>query len=337
MSKIILHIGTHKTATTTIQNTFAANRAVLARHGLDYPELGRVPGHHGLVMKWLYLPEVYALTGGPEAAWARIGAMARAGRTVFLSSEEFSRGLPQPRVDFRELRRYLEPFAELQVVCTLRDQLSYLQSIYLEVSKKAVPPPWANFLAGALASGFGAGLFLDFGALDDHLRTGFARDEIRYVDFTAARSAPGGVLSAFLELAGTGLRPEALRPVDGGQANVSPDPLAAWAANQIALPQPASAKLLRLVEGALAEERGEGMRTTLYTRAEEARVLAHFAPLNARFSERIAAHTPGFCVTAPACAGRKLYREDLGPGFWLRIARRLHADKTRRVRAPAPA
>lgn len=327
MAKVILHIGTHKTATTTIQNTFAGNRALLARHGLDYPDLGRISGHHGLVMKWLYLPEVFAIAGGPEAAWTRIAAMAREGRTVFLSSEEFSRGLPLPRIDLAELRRYLAPFAEIQVVCTLRDQLSFLQSVYLEVSKKSAPPPWANFFANSLASGFGAGLFLDYSALDDHLRSAFARDEIRYVDFTAARAAPGGMLGTFLALAGTGLAPEALKPVDGGKANVSPDPLAVWAANQIAAPYPAGETLIALAAAALAEELAPDQRSTIYTRAEEMRLLAHFAPLNARFTERIAASQPGFALTAPPAAGRRLYRDEIGPGFWLRIARRLHAGR----------
>lgn len=325
-SRIILHIGTHKTATTTIQNTFAANRALLARHGLDYPTLNAVPGHHGLAMKWLCLPDVYALPGGAEAGWARVGALAQAGRTVFLSSEEFSRGLPAPGVDLAELRGFLAPFDEVRVLCTLRDQLSYLQSIYLELSKKSAPPPWARFLAGALETGFGAGLFLDFNALDDHLRSAFGREEIRYIDFTTARAGEGGVLGAVLAASGVALGAEALRQADGGRANVSPDPLAAWAANQIAMPGVAPAGLLALVEGALAEERG-ARRSTLYTREEEARLLARFAPLNARFSERIAASVPGFAVTAPAGGGGRLYRDDLGPGFWLRIARRLHGGR----------
>lgn len=326
-ARLILHVGTHKTATTTIQNTFAANRALLARHGVDYPKIGTVPGHHGLVTKWVRLPDVYALPGGPERAWERVGEMASPGRTVVLSSEEFSRGLPEPRVDFREARAILGKFDEVRVVCTLRDQLSYLQSIFLEVAKKQAPPPWAQFLVGALQTGFGAGLFLDFAALDDHLRQAFARDEITYLDYTSAQSGPGGMLGAMLALAGAGIAAEALAAVNGGRANVSPEPLASWAASQIAAPWAAPKELMALVAGAVHEELAPGQRTTIYTRAEELRMLAHFAPLNARFAERIGEAQPGFCVTAPAPGGRKLTREDLGPGFWLRIARRMHGPK----------
>lgn len=326
MARLILHIGTHKTATTTIQNTFAANRALLARHRLIYPELGRVAGHHGLAMQWLPLPAVYELPGGTAANWARVAALAREGGTVFLSSEEFSRGQPLPRVDLHDLRRRLAPFDQVEVLCTLRDQLSYLQSIYLEVSKKHVPPPWPTFLASSLASGYGAGLFLDFNALDDFLRGAFARAEIRYLDFATSQAAPGGILGEVLRQTGVGLAPGDLRPVDNGAANVSPDPLAAWAANQIASPYPTPPDLVALAEATLREDLPEGMRTTVYTRAEEGRLLAHFAPLNARFVDRVAEDDSGFRLTMAPPPRKRLYREDVGPAFWVRLARRLHAQ-----------
>lgn len=325
MARLVLHIGTHKTATTTLQNTFAANRALLAREGLIYPDLGRVAGHHGLVMEWLSLPQVYALPGGAAAAWERIAGLSGRPGVVFLSSEEFSRGLPLPRVDFATLRARLAAFGQVTVLCTLRDQLSYLQSIYLEVSKKHVPPPWPAFLAQALATGFGAGLFLDFAALDGFLQTAFAPQEIAYLDFTTVRRSPGGILGAALQAAGCDLPVASLKPVDGGAANVSPDPLAAWAANQIAAPHPVPEGLLALTTAALREDLAPDVRTTLYTRAEEARLLQHFAPLNARFAESLADRQPGFRITMAPPPARRMFREDVGPGFWLRVARRLHA------------
>lgn len=326
MARLVLHIGTHKTATTTLQDTFAANRALLAREGLIYPKIGQATGHHGLVMEWLALPPVYALPGGPAAAWGRIAALARGPGVVFLSSEEFSRGQPLPRVDFRALRQRLAGFEGVTVLCTLRDQLSYLQSIYLEVSKKQVPQPWSVFLAEALTTGYAAGLFLDFAALDGFLRTAFAPDEIRYLDFATARGAPGGILGAALQAAGCDLPAAALRQVEDGAANVSPDPLAAWAANQIAAPYPVSEALLALTTAALRADLDPAVRTTLYTRAEEVRLLQYVAPLNARFAESLAARQPGFRITMAPPPPRRMFREDVQPGFWLRVARRLHAD-----------
>lgn len=324
MSKVILHIGTHKTATTTIQNAFHANRDLLAAHGVDYPALGHTTGHHGLAMRWLPLPEVFSLPEGPQEAWTRLTAAPVPGRTLFLSSEEFSRGMPEPSVDLGELRGLLSRFDRVEVVCTLRDQRSYLQSIYLEVSKKQAPPPWPNFLAASLASGFGAGLFLDFAALDDHLRTAFAPDEITYIDYAGTARAPGGLPGRFLDLLGLPLTPADLAPgADGQLSNPSPDPLAAWIASQIAAPWPAPRSLVDEARSALRAEFGEGRPTTIYTRAEEMRLLARFASANARFSEAIAARQPGFALTAPP-PQPTIYREDVGPGPWIRMGRKLH-------------
>ena len=44
MARIVLHIGTHKTATTTIQNVFHRNATLLAQHGIVYPRLGTATG-----------------------------------------------------------------------------------------------------------------------------------------------------------------------------------------------------------------------------------------------------------------------------------------------------
>lgn len=324
MSKVILHIGTHKTATTTIQNAFHANRDLLAAHGVDYPALGHTTGHHGLAMRWLPLPEVFALPEGPQEGWARLTATPVRGRTLFLSSEEFSRGLPEPGVNLPDLRAILSRFDQVQVICTLRDQRSYLQSIYLEVSKKQAPPPWPNFLAASLASGFGAGLFLDFATLDDHLRTAFAPEEITYIDYAGASRAPGGLLGRFLALLDLPLTPADLAPGgDGQHANPSPDPLAAWIASQIAAPWAAPRALVEDAHAALRVDFGEERRTTIYTRAEEMRLLTRFAGPNARFSEAIAARQPGFALTAPPPCPT-IYREDVGPGPWIRMGRKLH-------------
>ena len=59
MARVVLHIGTHKTATTTLQDTLATNRALLAEQGIVYPSIGRATGHHTLATHWIDLPKVY--------------------------------------------------------------------------------------------------------------------------------------------------------------------------------------------------------------------------------------------------------------------------------------
>ena len=53
MSEILIHAGTHKTGTTTIQDTLRHNRARLKAARLVYPAIGRAAGHHLLAAEWL--------------------------------------------------------------------------------------------------------------------------------------------------------------------------------------------------------------------------------------------------------------------------------------------
>jgi hypothetical protein len=85
-------MGTHKTATTTLQDSCHANRALLAQHGVIYPALGRHTGHHGLLTDWIALSAAYQL---PEGGIGTLRSLATeyvdSDETLFLSSEEFSR------------------------------------------------------------------------------------------------------------------------------------------------------------------------------------------------------------------------------------------------------
>jgi hypothetical protein len=173
MSRIILHVGTHKTATTTLQDTCAANRRRLAAHGVIFPEIGPTNGQHTLVTRWIPLPPRFC---DPRPALEHWQALARrhAGgeATILVSSEEFSRC--RPAVDMAELGRLVAPFGRRTVVCVLRNQLAYLQSIYLQVSQTPGVAGFESFLAEALLTNLATGVQLDYGALYDRLLAGFA-------------------------------------------------------------------------------------------------------------------------------------------------------------------
>ncbi|TMV71328.1 hypothetical protein FGG78_30060 [Thioclava sp. BHET1] len=278
-------------------------------------------------MQWLDLPDSFALREGAAAAWKRLAERyAGTDHTLLLSSEEFSRGQPKS-VNFQEIQGYFSEFEQVRILCCLRDQLSYLQSIYLEISKKQAPPPWSMLLSNALKTNLGAGLYLDFTALDRHLRSAFASEAICYLDFTTESRAEGGIIGAVLRHCGIDISVADLLGAGDGRANISPPPLAVWAANQVAGPQPAPPKLLTQTIAALEEEmqnQKHAGRSTLYTREEEMRLLEHFAPLNAHFCEELSERQPGFQLRAIAARAGDFYREDLSAAFWIRIARQLH-------------
>jgi SAM-dependent methyltransferase len=315
MARLVLHIGTHKTATTTVQDTLAANRALLARQGIVYPRIGRAAGHHTLATHWIELPEVYYEPRPALELWREMAERhAGTDATVILSSEELSRWLPQA-VDFAELRALVDGFAEKTVVCTLRNQLAYLQSIYLQITRESPGPRLETFLNQALKNRHATGVFLDYGALHAHLLKGFAAEEIVFLSYEAARRHPDGILGALF--ARLGMPPVELVPLPG-DSNVSPEPLAAWAASQVALPQAASPRLRARAREALVETFGAA-RTTLYTRPEAARVAAHFAPLNAAFEARYRRTDPDFALAPLALSPDLVYRGQLTPAFWSRL------------------
>lgn len=321
MGRVILHVGLHKTATTTLQDTFFLNRHLLARHGVIYPRIGRARGHHALVAEWVGLPPALRLRGDPAAIWARLARIARSpGVTLFLSSEEFSRAGPRA-VDFATLRGRFPPEVEVRVLCLLRGQVALLQSIWLEVARNRRPLPLAPFLRTALQQGRADGLFLDFCALDAHLRAGVPETAITYASLEEARAHPGGVVGWHLAHLGLCELAPRMRPWADGRSNPSPDPLATWLAGALSAPAPPGPGLISTISGHLPARRE---RSSLFTRAEWEALRRRFAPANAAFAEALSGRQAVPRLDLPAPAADALHREELDTAFWLRLARSLH-------------
>lgn len=322
MSHLVLHVGTHKTATTSVQDTLAANRALLAARGVAFPQVGPSAGQHALVTRWIPLPERYCDPRPALELWQGLAAAHAGGTgTLLLSSEEFSRATPA--VDMRELAALTAGFSRRTIVCTLRGQLAYLQSIYLQVVRDAPVAAFQEFLRQALVTNLAIGGRLDYGALYDQLLAGFAPDEIVFISYEAAARAPGGVLGAILDAADQPGLAAALAPL-AQPSNVSTSPLATWAANEIT-PMPGP-DLVALAAAAFEETFGAEARSTLYTRAEARAAAEHFAPLNAAFEARYRAVDPDFALAPLELSPELVYRGQLTePRFWVALARRLIA------------
>ncbi|ACM04400.1 hypothetical protein [Cereibacter sphaeroides] len=328
MARVVLHIGTHKTATTTIQDMFAHNADLLRQHGVIYPRLSRVAGHHGLVMDWNKLPAAYALPNGSLGTLRQLAAQYGKGEgTVVLSSEEFSRGLEGRRVDFRAVREALAGFESFSIVCVLREQWQYAQSIYLETSKNRVPVKPGLLVQSILNRDMIDGLWTDYNLLYDHLLEAFAPEEIAFLDFEACRRHSGGVVGAMLEHLGCDLPASALEVVHDGQSNVSPLSLPAWAASLIAEPERAPRWLVESTTGAFRAEHGEEARPCLWTRVEFAALSRYAQERNARFLERLAPVQPDFTIRQSTPGDAAIYRDDIKGSFWLRCSRWTYRGK----------
>lgn len=322
MAKLVLHIGTHKTATTTIQDMFRANAPLLEQHGLIYPRLGPVTGHHGLVYDWGALPPVFKLHVSSLNAlkWINREFAHREG-TVLLSSEEFSRGDPERRIDFNVLRSELSDFDSVEVICVLRQQWQFLQSVYLELSKTQIPKGPPEMIAQSLSTGMSEGLWIDYNLLLDHLEQVFAPEEITLMNFDTAVKGEGGIVGHMLRHLGVDLKVSDLKAVNGGASNVSPRPLTAWVANIASEPYPAPGWLMQMAQRCFDANPNLSRKTTLFSQAELKNLEAHFTVLNDKLEKRRASVQPGFAMPRPDIDSIGLFRNTLPNEIWVRLSR----------------
>jgi hypothetical protein len=305
MSELVLHIGTHKTATTTLQTMLGTNRRPLAAQGIVYPRLAGQDGHHVLATRWINLPSRLR-TGSPtERQWRTLAETYAGGRNrLVLSSEEFSRGWPD-RVDFAELAELVAGFGQTQVVCYLRNQAEYLQSAYGQMLRRRGMVNFDRFLDCCFIEARAGGLFLDYGALFMHVRAGFAPEAIRFFSFEAACRRPGGITGHFLDVVG------GKDIADEAAKNVSPGPVAIWAAASVTAPKPPGKLHLEAAGRALRALVGPDMRPTLLTRGQLKRLQATFEPLNRKAEALAADGNPEFRLDPVALDRRSLHREDI--------------------------
>jgi len=151
--RLILHVGTHKTGTTSIQRALADNRQLLRGQGLVYPDgegvFGAVKGGHHRFST--------SLSGiHPEGAAQALAFVSNVRRsvdhreTVLISAEQFYRHIygqdwlqDYSRPDYWCLRRkYLETVAaalsgfDVEIFLVLREKESFARSLFLELRRR---------------------------------------------------------------------------------------------------------------------------------------------------------------------------------------------------------
>ena len=129
--QLFLHIGSHKTGTTFVQNSLAKNPGALKQMGLLYPRAGLIYEAHFRLCWELKDPELQdrPLDGLPS--WAKLLEEIAAGPEprVVLSAEEFGLGLDPTRLEA------LKAHHDVQVVFYLRSPDSYMESFYNQFVK----------------------------------------------------------------------------------------------------------------------------------------------------------------------------------------------------------
>jgi hypothetical protein len=157
--RIIIHIGTHKTGSTTIQKGCCDNRAQLLVNGWLFPVTGMyIFGQHniawemasGIAQPWNWIGEWVSyrpVWGGMDLLLAEIEVAEV--ETTILSSEDFD-GLQTERIQL--LREQLADFS-VDIVVYLREQASLLQSAWAQFVKSGfIILPFPAFVDEMLAS-----------------------------------------------------------------------------------------------------------------------------------------------------------------------------------------
>ena len=314
MARVVLHIGTHKTASTTIQEVFSDNAETLRRFGVFYPKLPyRHSGHHGLVTEWgSNLPRTYHLNGSSRK-WLRKIAKAHEAEkgTVLLSSEEFSRADAKQRVDLNAIKQIFSGYESISVICVLKPQWRLLQSLYAEISKRTSPERPPLVVREATESGQFQGLFLNYLDLFEWLTSVFEPNQVHFLDYMSVKNSPRGIVGSVLEVLRAQEAHGALRVADRW-CNPSPKPLAQWMANLLAEPDPPTASLVHRVETLFPNSRPQ----CLFTRSEVRQIQSAFEESNAKLGARI----PGFRISGQNPDQHTVFREDIGADIWQRLA-----------------
>lgn len=152
-SELIVHVGPHKTGTTSIQAALNADFAVLLAHGCYVPETGtagRTEGHHALSRELNANGRPCDAAGTLRALHAELQPITTP--AVLISSESLSEVVAEDRkyARLRELAHSLD--RKLVIVAVVRDYLTLVNSLYVhEISGFGHAQSFPKFLAERLA------------------------------------------------------------------------------------------------------------------------------------------------------------------------------------------
>lgn len=159
--KLVLHIGTEKTATTTIQDFVYANRAALANRSVALSDELGLTNNRKLVAYFLpedrfddYFTHRHIATiedkrrhfeGFEDAFASEVRALSGRAHTMFITSEHFHSRLRDIE-SIRRLKRLLdELFTDIRIVCYFREQSSMLESYYSTAIKSSSSVDFQHF------------------------------------------------------------------------------------------------------------------------------------------------------------------------------------------------
>lgn len=216
---IVLHVGTHKTGSTSLQHFLHDHRdGLLAASGIAYPPGLVIPSSHAELPLVAIRPDLMwpARLRFPETRDPRWLAVAATRIRAHLDSAPH----PVTVLSHEDLSylRFDEEAATLRsalgarpvhVVVFLRDPAAFLFSYRAQLAATGFPPSDdpSSFAYAAPGS-----WLADFDALTDAYRRGFGADSVTVLDYDAALEVDGSAIPAFTDL--LGIDRSSLPPLD---------------------------------------------------------------------------------------------------------------------------
>lgn len=149
MKKVILHIGSPKCATSSIQAMLHKNRDVLKKNAIYYPTLGipvKVHGHHNLSYEYSISKTMTDKFKSEYGGWNELLAD--------LQKQEFDTAIISTEALFRKQQHIVNKIAgllsdfDVTVACWLRRQDQFMESAYNQLEKFSAPTiPFEEFIA----------------------------------------------------------------------------------------------------------------------------------------------------------------------------------------------
>lgn len=154
MRKCFLHIGTHKTATTSIQHFLDSHPQELARSGYLYPRVGRPEeasaGHHNIAWE-ISGDRRFRPDYGDEAALIR--EIADTDRNIIISSEDFECSAHHAERFGKFIGAIQQLDIRVYLIVYVRNQIDYAESLYSTLLQFGFDQPFALFCDEILEAG----------------------------------------------------------------------------------------------------------------------------------------------------------------------------------------
>ena len=146
MKKLFLHVGTHKTGTTALQNFLMVNKQLLREHGVLIPVSGCVDPYSGCHNIAWELNDDHRFQGDYGTLDELCVEISESGcHTVVVSSEDFEYLHSRPEALVRLKHRLNAIGCQVEVILFFREQGEYIISLYAELLKHGLDIPFRTF------------------------------------------------------------------------------------------------------------------------------------------------------------------------------------------------